>query len=967
MLQVKNLTKIYNANGVAVKALDDVSLSFGDSGMCFVLGKSGSGKSTFLNVCGGLDAPDSGEIIVKNRSSKDFTTKDFDSYRNTFIGFIFQEYNVLNEFTVEDNVMLALELQGKKKDKAVVDSILEKVDLKGLNKRKPNTLSGGQKQRVAIARALVKNPEIIMADEPSGALDSETGKQVFDTLKKLSRDKLVLVVSHDREFAEKYADRIIELKDGKVLSDVTKQVCEADEKENVSQVNANTLFVKRGRKLTEEDIEKIRHVVENSNSDVLITSDEKGVDEYKKNNDVTDASSGSFVETVQPQQRKYTDEESTFIRSTLPMRHAVRVGASGIKLKPVRFAFTLLLSIISFVMFGMLSCLMFYDSATVTANSLYDYGWNYVEVKKSFAFTSEYVTEYGRDKYVQNLMTTISDDDVDIYREMLGNDTVFVAAVNDAEITNLQVKNNFIYSNRINSWIDSSGNLQYIEGKAPTGNGEVAISEYLYDSIRNGTLKDGSGVDIKVNSYSDIVLLLQNNRYPATETGGFATDEDSSDTVTLKVSGVFKCDDLYKQWEQDNTKNVKTFTENLYNAFFGCVAIDMTSFDYFVNTFGRSDGSVMQTNASGKQIEFSDFDLKGNYNLYRLYRTSVYNTDGEQVKAGSRSLVVPAYDFLHDVLYVADEWISTRAMADSQLNEMYQSVVYDDVSYTHLVDVMNKCCNSSDYAGFLKNYKYFVEFVKQNASDIWNKIVGINISCDSTVLTDEVVFSFDTHMFEVGEDSFRQYVDLCRKGQTWSLGETRYDFTDVEKNKYSSMFAKVDSLGEMQSLLKGESVVNDDDTLYQVVNGVKSNITFLSETVSVLSKVFLWAGIVMAVFSMLLLFNFITASIHAKRKEIGILRALGASGGDVFKIFMSESAIVVIICSIVSVILTGVISSAVNASVSAQFGIPFSMFTFGIVSVAMIFGIAVVAALISTFLPVYLNARKRPVEAIRQL
>ena len=221
MLETKNLTKIYNSKGVEVRALDDVSISFAETGMCFILGKSGSGKSTLLNVCGGLDYPDSGEIIVRNRSSKDFTNGDFDSYRNTYIGFVFQEYNILDEFTVEENVMLALDLQGRSRDAGTVDEILRQVDLEGLGKRRPNTLSGGQKQRVAIARALVKNPEIIMADEPTGALDSATGKQVLDTLKKLSQSKLVIVVSHDREFAEKYADRIIELKDGKVISDVT--------------------------------------------------------------------------------------------------------------------------------------------------------------------------------------------------------------------------------------------------------------------------------------------------------------------------------------------------------------------------------------------------------------------------------------------------------------------------------------------------------------------------------------------------------------------------------------------------------------------------------------------------------------------------------------------------------------------------------------------------------------------------
>ena len=175
MLEIKNLVKIYSAKGgTEVRAVDDVSLSFTEKGMVFLPGKPGSGKSTLLNLCGGLDSPDSGEIIIKGRSSKDFSQADFDSYRNTFVGFVFQEYNILNEFSVEDNVSLALELQGKSKDKTVISEILKSVDLQDFSKRKPNTLSGGQKRRVAIARALVKNPEIILADEHNVNADNDT-------------------------------------------------------------------------------------------------------------------------------------------------------------------------------------------------------------------------------------------------------------------------------------------------------------------------------------------------------------------------------------------------------------------------------------------------------------------------------------------------------------------------------------------------------------------------------------------------------------------------------------------------------------------------------------------------------------------------------------------------------------------------------------------------------------------------
>ncbi|MEE1006877.1 MAG: ABC transporter ATP-binding protein, partial [Acutalibacteraceae bacterium] len=257
MLETKELVKIYKPKkGVPVTALDKVSLKFPDKGMVFLLGKSGSGKSTLLNVLGGLDSYDGGEIIIKGVSSKNFKQQHFDSYRNTYVGFIFQEYNVLDEFSVGANIALAIELQNRKASDREINDILKQVDLEGFGARKPNELSGGQKQRVAIARALVKKPQIIMADEPTGALDSNTGRQVFDTLKKLSETKLVIVVSHDREFAEQYADRIIELSDGRVISDVELDTAPVTEKEAAAlDFHDNIVEVPCGYHLTEEDRE----------------------------------------------------------------------------------------------------------------------------------------------------------------------------------------------------------------------------------------------------------------------------------------------------------------------------------------------------------------------------------------------------------------------------------------------------------------------------------------------------------------------------------------------------------------------------------------------------------------------------------------------------------------------------------------------------------------------------------------
>ena len=230
MLELKHIAKTYKTTkGVRTEALKDINLRFPQRGMVFVLGKSGSGKSTLLNIIGGLDQADTGEIIINGKSSADFKQSDYDSYRNTYVGFIFQEFNLMEEYTIEKNIAMALQLQQKEASSAQIEQLLERLGLSGYATRYPNELSGGQKQRVAIARALIKEPQILMADEPTGALDSATGKEIFDTLKELSREKLVIVVSHDRESAQAYADRIIEFKDGVVECDTAPDVDEQHE------------------------------------------------------------------------------------------------------------------------------------------------------------------------------------------------------------------------------------------------------------------------------------------------------------------------------------------------------------------------------------------------------------------------------------------------------------------------------------------------------------------------------------------------------------------------------------------------------------------------------------------------------------------------------------------------------------------------------------------------------------------
>ncbi len=221
MLELRDIKKSYQVDKRAYPALKGVSLSFGESGFVAILGPSGCGKTTLLNIIGGLDQYTEGDLLVGNKSTKNFRDDDWDAYRNEHIGFVFQSYNLIPHMSVLDNVETSLLLNGAPKNERQEKALraLKAVGLEGVEKKKPNQLSGGQMQRVALARAIVNDPSIILADEPTGALDSVTSIQVMEILQKLSKTRLVIMVTHNRELAFQYAKRIIELKDGLVVSD----------------------------------------------------------------------------------------------------------------------------------------------------------------------------------------------------------------------------------------------------------------------------------------------------------------------------------------------------------------------------------------------------------------------------------------------------------------------------------------------------------------------------------------------------------------------------------------------------------------------------------------------------------------------------------------------------------------------------------------------------------------------------
>ncbi len=375
MLQLKNISKTYRTkSGATHRALNNVSLRFGEKGLVFIVGRSGGGKSTLLNMIAALDKPDSGEMLLYGNSFSAFTKSDYDSYRNTFIGVIFQEYNLLKTLTVRENISLALGLQHNESDEKV-EAVIKKLGLDELAERKPNDISGGQSQRVAIARAVVKDPKIIVADEPTGNLDSKTGHEMFEIFKELSKDRLVIIVTHDRDIADEMGDRVIEILDGRVHKDVVRT---SEPYESAVDVVGDRLIrVPKGKKLDERSLGEINRIIGLSDKDTYIINEHdtqkvKSMNLHVKNAveiEQHDTSVYYYPYRAEPVEAR----QISMIKSKMPLKTGLKLSLSMLKYKKFRLVITVLMTVISLLLSAVIASFQSYHvSRSVTKTIVKD-------------------------------------------------------------------------------------------------------------------------------------------------------------------------------------------------------------------------------------------------------------------------------------------------------------------------------------------------------------------------------------------------------------------------------------------------------------------------------------------------------------------------------------------------------------------------------------------------------------------
>lgn len=1026
MLEAINLKKVYKPKrGVPVNALDGVSVKLPDTGMVFILGKSGSGKSTLLNILGGLDKYDSGDILIKGVSSKKFKQKHFDSYRNTYIGFIFQEYNILEEFSIGANIGLALELQGKRATSEAINNILKEVDLAGMGNRRPNELSGGQKQRVAIARALVKNPEIIMADEPTGALDSKTGRQVFDTLKKLSKTKLVLIVSHDREFSEQYADRIIELADGKIISDV-----------EYSGEN-NTAVEEKGLNFKENEIEIPEDYV-------LTAEDTEAINEFlrlkragqktrlgifsKKNKS---GMAGAFVPTDESKIKPHSGEKFKLIKSRLPLKNAFKMGTQSIKHKPVRLAFTILLSVVAFSLFGLATSVAGYDHVETTRNSLVDSKINYISFRKAW---NPNPTESD---YFNDNNSTFTDDDVARLESELG--VKFKGMLNvRPDFSSMLGDDNGVkwesraFGNVVSFSRDDLNAFKYsmLEGRLPESDNEVAIPDFVlevfkakgYSTPGSNDFNPVSGARDMIDKTLDLSFNFQNNG-----------DSNQSMHNTFTVVGVVDTGFDYERYKDMmfEKEGETSFYDYIASMEFQAVVQNGPSGSLFVNAgyydrlldmykendtpinswqlrneYLGLDGDIThdiawsgstgewqgQLNTSGEPTTISDFER-----IYGIAPSVSYYEAGKTSMSGAEILV--PYSYARDYF---DNCYAMLGIGNKPLTEAQAQELIDDGIYIPPSDDPDEPVNQLEYV--MQNYRFeeYRNYLdRQNAYSSFDRFLQtvnyVKVECPEAV---NAYFSEWSGSW-IGSERLNGYITLGEgnrapvkvvgvynndevpsytviSNELMAAAKSAYiDGMKQETDKMSEEFGPQgpyravftplpEDGGKLDQLIEySQGVYEDGHAMYSLSNAVNVLLDDMKEILDVLGQVFLWVGVGFAAFASLMMFNFIVTSINYKKREIGILRAIGSRSNDVFSIFFSESFVIAMINFVLSAGISFGVTMLINNLLREEYGLLMTILSFGVMNIIYIFAISLGVAFIASFMPVRKIAAKKPIDAIR--
>ena len=951
MIKLESITKDYKVADTLVHALKGISVSFREAEFVSILGQSGCGKTTLLNIIGGLDHYTSGNLIIDNISTKDYKDRDWDTYRNHRVGFVFQSYNLIPHQTVLENVELALNIAGIKKEERITRAkkALDRVGLSEQYNKKPNQLSGGQCQRVAIARALVNDPEILLADEPTGALDSETSVQIMELIKEISNETLVIMVTHNPELAEKYSTRIIKLLDGNIIADTNEFNPEIE------------------NSIAEEKVEETENLSVKENDENNETNNENG-ESNAEENVIKEGLDESISNNTTSEEPKNTAKKQKTKKSKLGFWSAFKLSARNLWSKFKRTLMVCFAGSIGII--GVASVLAV--STGITA---------YIDNMQNDMLSGNPVTIQETTININYLMGMNPSSQKEAIKQSVIDGYVNVDKVVDAlvemsgQVENLQVQNdinedyiNFLLNMpkeyyealKLDYGFEISNNIYTSSPFIGDENKNISLKaiKEIYTSILKQTeLKDYASL---VTSLENTFLLLPDNKdfilsqYDILKENGDHTYPTKTNEITLVVNKDTEISDLflaqlgyYTQEEFVNTVYKATEHEN-HNP-----NLDKERFSYedlLGKTFTWYPNDVVynKTDTSSPLAMVNPFS-------YNPYVTDEFENGIElTITTILRPKEDLSYGCLGTGLYYTDSF-SKMVVKNSLTSEIVK----------HLVDNEQESYTSGEFTsemGVSKigiMYKYSFEFEGNTYSDntgfigsqnsiaaLMGSQAGMNIPNYYSLTLRELGGCSMPYMISIYSSEFDKKDLMTAYLDKWNSNET-----------ITITYEEFDTNGDV--IIKEKTLTKEDRVEIQYTDTLSLIISMISGMISMVTTALVAFTALSLVVSTVMISIITYVSVIERVKEIGVIRSLGGRKKDVSRLFIAESGIIGFTSGVIGILVTAVISLVINIIADMTIA------TLTIPIIISMITISTLLTLISGLIPANIASKKDPVVALR--
>lgn len=745
MFTLKNVYKIYN-DEPPTYALDDVSLDLPEKGMVFIVGKSGSGKSTLLNILAGFDKPTKGTVKVFDQELNTLTHHELDYYRNLYIGFVFQDFCLIDSLNVYQNIKMAYDFKKAKVKRDKIENILSQVSMSGFSKRYPRQLSAGQKQRIAIARALAKNPKVILADEPTGNLDSKTTKQILELLKTISKDKLVIVVSHNKEDANKFADRIIEIGSGKIISDKSK----SENYSNSYLIEENEITIPSKGRLSNNQLLEINSKIKNTNGNITI---KKGIEEFVNSKNIVHSD------------KKYNKEKT-------------RMGLLNLFKYTFLFSkkhflsFTLMVLIVSLLIVTLSISIQFahYDGDYQFQESLEKSNTDILYIKQDnekandirSASLGQYVYEYNIDENIEfeqqlkgntyevmNYYLPISSSSQTstayLYNSAQSLSKGTVEKINTLVVANIDHLTNY--------FANENGNLDYL-GEISEESEGIIITDLVANSILQGNVHLG-----EFTSYQDIISSnVLFDKYGVKISAIIKTNylqilKDIKENKIDKVDALDTLESIYI--------HAYSINPNYYNSYVKNATNNIDSYEIYRQEY-ISNNKTYIPSFQAKYLSFSNSlkqdEITLNYTLYNdIFNTKCSQQDESEFKI--QPIKLKLYNSCEKVFY-EKEFTITKLSKYNTVSSVYRSDIIGSNFYKIGLLTEKNSNNISLYSSFSKyslilsnSYTFVVEkaiSVVKVFSDLFALLQWILIISISVLIIVNSVTTINRGLYTIG-------------------------------------------------------------------------------------------------------------------------------------------------------------------------------------------------------------------------